>query len=103
MATLPDAFGARFAQTIARAEDSSEERAAAIDDASARGELSALYERHAPRVQRFLCDAPFVASSAESSDEPQAPIAQVTEPAPRGATCDSLSRGADVTCGGRRP
>ena len=43
-------------QTIARAEDTHEERAAAWDDATTRRELAVLYQRHAPRVQRFLRD-----------------------------------------------
>jgi RNA polymerase sigma-70 factor (ECF subfamily) len=56
VATLPEALASRFAQTIARAEDTHEERAAARDDATARRDLALLYERHAPRVQRFLRD-----------------------------------------------
>ncbi len=56
MATLPDLFAAPFARTVARAADArSGAETAAVDD-DARRELSLLYERHAPRVRRFLRD-----------------------------------------------
>jgi RNA polymerase sigma-70 factor (ECF subfamily) len=46
--TLPDIFASPLAQGIATAE--------APDARAARREFTALYERHAPRVQRFLRD-----------------------------------------------